>query len=275
MKRLCAVLITFALLATLFGCVQKGNPGPAGSTATNVSDTRKSPATETFESAEKTSQPTGATTSEASTAAVSEPTSTENSTTQNQGAKTPAQPDHTKRNPTISKPSSKPNEKTEVSLTLDKSMITLDIGQTAVIKATVTPVGTGVTWSSGEDSIATVHNGTVTGKSYGATAIIVKAGGKEQRCTVIVQKMLVQMDVQPYVDYAISYGTSIGLIYDETLSGGSWNAWINLYSTLSDAHMKQSIEGGLQILVDEGHRYFKVHAEPQPNKSYHLFLYYG
>ncbi len=78
------------------------------------------------------------------------------------------------------------------SLSLNKVSITLDIGDTETLSATVNPAGAtnkSVAWSSGNTAIATVNaGGTVTALSAG-TAIIVatsKTGGKTAVCTVTV-----------------------------------------------------------------------------------------
>ena len=166
---------------------------------------------------------------------------------------------------------------TQVTLSIDKSAITIEVGKTDTIKATVSPSGTAVTWTSGDNGIATVNNGTVTGKSAGTTVIIVKAGGQEKRCTVTVkQPAAAPFDASPYASYAISEGQKLGLIHNEAyVSKGNWNPWINLSSKLTDAQMKQNIRDSLKIMVNEGREYFFVYLEKQPDNSYHLFIYFG
>ncbi|MBQ2399910.1 MAG: Ig-like domain-containing protein, partial [Muribaculaceae bacterium] len=60
------------------------------------------------------------------------------------------------------------------SVTLDKSVLDIEIGQTATLAATVLPIGTssGVQWTSSDDAVATVdQNGVVTAVGTGETFI--------------------------------------------------------------------------------------------------------
>ena len=82
-------------------------------------------------------------------------------------------------------------------------------------------------------------------------------------------------DPQPYVDYAIEYGKSIGLIYEPRIGTGSWNNPTNLYSGLADATMKQNIRGACDLIKRDGAEYFHVSAIKQADQSYKLYVYYG
>ncbi len=75
------------------------------------------------------------------------------------------------------------------SVTLDKENISLEKGGSAVLTATVNPSNATdktVTWESGDETVATVVNGTVTAKGKGTAVITAKAGGKSATCTVTV-----------------------------------------------------------------------------------------
>jgi len=158
---------------------------------------------------------------------------------------------------------------------VDKTFITIEVGQTAVIKATVSPSGSAVSWDSGDNDIVSVNNSVVTGVSIGATAVIVKAGDKEQRCTVIVKKASNVINPEIYLEHAKSHAAKLGLIYDESLTDGSWNPWINLYGSLSEETMKKNIESALQTLIDENRKYYKLYLEKQTENDYRLFVFYG
>lgn len=82
-------------------------------------------------------------------------------------------------------------------------------------------------------------------------------------------------DPQPYVDYAISYGKSIGLKYESAVGTGNWNSPLNLYASLTDEQMKTNIRSACDILVREDCEYFWVSAVKQQGDSYQLFIYYG
>ena len=75
-------------------------------------------------------------------------------------------------------------------VSLDKHEVTLNIGETVTLTATVTPddAAQAVVWSSKNSPIAAVENGVVTAKSRGETTITVTATGKNKydTCKVIV-----------------------------------------------------------------------------------------
>lgn len=83
------------------------------------------------------------------------------------------------------------------SVTLDKESITLKIGETATLNATVMPENAAnkkVSWSSSNASVATVDsNGKVTGISVGSAKITVTTddGGKTASCSVAVNPISV------------------------------------------------------------------------------------
>ena len=133
-----------------------------------------------------------------------------------------------------------------------------------------------MSWSTGNEHIATVNGGTVIGKNEGSTVIIAKVGGQEQRCTVVVKQPAIPLDPQFYINYAVSQGIILGLNHDENyVSKGNWNPWINLSSKLTETQMKQNIRDSLQILMNEGREYFFVYCELQADKSYHMFIFFG
>ncbi|WP_291764985.1 glycosyl hydrolase family 95 catalytic domain-containing protein [Blautia sp.] len=75
-------------------------------------------------------------------------------------------------------------------VTLDKDSISLEVGESANVKATVTPyyaTDKSVTWSSSDSKVASVENGTVTALKKGEAVITAKASnGKTAACTVTV-----------------------------------------------------------------------------------------
>lgn len=80
---------------------------------------------------------------------------------------------------------------TEVSL--DKTSAELDVGGTLTLTATVAPdtaTNKNVSWSSNNENVATVENGTVTAVAAGTADITVKTadGGKEAACTITVKE---------------------------------------------------------------------------------------
>ena len=71
---------------------------------------------------------------------------------------------------------------------LDKNTLSLEAGKSAVLKAEVfSASGKDVSWTSSDDNIATVSNGTVTAKKAGTATITARqADGKTATCTVTV-----------------------------------------------------------------------------------------
>lgn len=77
-------------------------------------------------------------------------------------------------------------------IALDKTTLTLTVGETATLSATVKPddaTDNSVTWTSSEPTIATVdQNGKVTAKAKGSATITAKAGEKTATCAVTVNE---------------------------------------------------------------------------------------
>ena len=74
-------------------------------------------------------------------------------------------------------------------VSLDQTSLTLTVGGTASLAATVSPADATdktVTWSSSNESVATVKNGTVTAVAVGSATITAKAGSKSATCSVTV-----------------------------------------------------------------------------------------
>lgn len=90
--------------------------------------------------------------------------------------------------------SSKPEETIAVTgITLDKQSLELTIGKSASLTATVTPsnaTNKTINWTSVDETIATVNNGTVTAKTAGTTYIVAstKDGGFTASCRVTVSE---------------------------------------------------------------------------------------
>lgn len=75
------------------------------------------------------------------------------------------------------------------SITLDKKSIDMEIGQTCQLTATVLPENAddrNVTWSSSDETVATVSDGKITSLSAGSTTITAAAGEVSATCSVTV-----------------------------------------------------------------------------------------
>ncbi|MBO4635222.1 MAG: Ig-like domain-containing protein [Bacteroidales bacterium] len=80
------------------------------------------------------------------------------------------------------------------SISLDKSSLAIDEGQTATLTATINPEDASdktVTWSTSDATVAKVENGTVTAVKEGTATITAKAGDKTAECKVTVSKKVI------------------------------------------------------------------------------------
>ncbi len=83
-------------------------------------------------------------------------------------------------------------------VTLDKSVMTLTVGQTDTLMATVSPENATypeVTWTSSNKNVATVKNGVVTAVSAGDAVITATAGDQSATCNVSVKSDVVSYTV--------------------------------------------------------------------------------
>jgi cellobiose-specific phosphotransferase system component IIB len=73
-------------------------------------------------------------------------------------------------------------------VTLNASTIGLKVGESRILNATVVPAGaaSGLTWSSSDESVATVENGTVKAHKAGSATITAKAGSVTATCDIVV-----------------------------------------------------------------------------------------
>lgn len=95
------------------------------------------------------------------------------------------------------------------SITVSPKELTLKIGESAVIEATIYPEGSNIVyWSSFDDRVATVDDmGTVTAVAEGETSIMAKAGDKFATCKITVRGVSGQTSAG---DYLYSDGTTSG-----------------------------------------------------------------
>ena len=78
-------------------------------------------------------------------------------------------------------------------VSLDRPSAELEVGGTLTLTKTIEPANAtnqNVSWSSSDENVATVANGTVTAVAVGTADITVKTadGGKEATCTITVKE---------------------------------------------------------------------------------------
>lgn len=71
-------------------------------------------------------------------------------------------------------------------ITLDRTEVSIETGETVTLTATVDPEGTEVEWSTSAAGVATVSGGVVTAVGVGTATITATAGDKTATCTVTV-----------------------------------------------------------------------------------------
>ncbi len=79
-------------------------------------------------------------------------------------------------------------ETTQTTIVLDRTTASMKPGETFNLKATVTPDGKSVTWTSSDESKATVSDGKVTAKAEGEVTITATADGKSASCKITISK---------------------------------------------------------------------------------------
>jgi uncharacterized protein (TIGR02145 family) len=77
------------------------------------------------------------------------------------------------------------------SIRLNKTTLTIAIGESTALTATTVPANAAVTWTSDNDNAVVDANGKVTGKAEGTAVITAKAGDKTATCTVTVRGALI------------------------------------------------------------------------------------
>ena len=83
------------------------------------------------------------------------------------------------------------------SIVLSKSQLSLVVGDSETITATIKPddaTDKTVTWSSSDAAVATVEGGKVTAVKEGSTIISAKAGDKTATCSVTVEKKVIPVE---------------------------------------------------------------------------------
>ena len=106
------------------------------------------------------------------------------------------------------------------SITLDKTTATVEEGAKVTLTATVTPdnaTDKTVTWSTSNETIATVSGGVVTGVKAGEVTITAKAGDKSATCTVTVTAATTEPEVVPVTGVTLSQ-TAVTLDIDQSIT---------------------------------------------------------
>jgi surface protein len=120
------------------------------------------------------------------------------------------------------------------SITLDKTELSMEVGETATLIATVKPdnaTDKNVVWTSSDKTVATVLNGKVAAKKAGTATIKATCGSKTAECVVTVT-------ATPLISYTTVNGAKVQLVagYDDKgnlisqtheLNNGVWEIYFN------------------------------------------------
>lgn len=174
------------------------------------------------------------------------------------------------------------------SVTLDIHEISLNAGETCVLTATVMPEDAddkSVTWSSSNENVATVTDGTVTAMAAGTAEITASCHGLSDVCTVTVIEELKEPEVGDFYysdgTWSASLNTSktvIGIIFwtgnpagDDTILGsdypdcthglvvsieqleGKWQNGASKYGQLIDTWVQSNLSGYESMLAGYGY----------------------
>ena len=93
------------------------------------------------------------------------------------------------------KPEPKPEPKPTVTLSVAPATLSLEVGTTGKVTATVEPSGTAVTWTSSDKNVATVADGVVTAVGAGKATITATAEDKTATCEVTVTEAPIQYSI--------------------------------------------------------------------------------
>lgn len=134
----------------------------------------------------------------------------------------------------------------EPSVTLDKTSLKLTIGKKAAITAAVKGKDKNVEWSSSDESVAKVENGTVTAVKAGTATITAKANDVKAACKVTVNS----------TNNSSKSTTSSSPSSTKSISGGSSSSGSSSSSSSSSSTTTTSAywctEGGSHHIIDVG-----------------------
>ena len=133
---------------------------------------------------------------------------------------------------------------------INRTELSLNKGTTGTLTATVTPKGAGtVTWSSSDESIATVQDGVVTAVGGGEAVISAKYGSQELTCKVFVSALVTSVTLDKHaVDF--TKGDTQQLSY--VIGPEDVNVDLNVTWSSSDEAVLTVDENGLVTAVGGG-----------------------
>lgn len=156
------------------------------------------------------------------------------------------------------------------SISLNKTFLTLEIGESETLTATVSPSNAtdkSVTWTSSDQSVATVVNGNITAVGSGtATITATTSNGKTATCAVTVNAAVPKItqvegatidgtDIFMFVDHTTD---SVALLNKISVSSGRWNLYSDI---LGQNRIPTKIAAGSNGKLQNGNNVFYIMLE--------------
>ncbi|MDR0828519.1 MAG: Ig-like domain-containing protein [Prevotellaceae bacterium] len=137
-------------------------------------------------------------------------------------------------------PGNEPNGNNTVveSISLNKTTLTIAIGESATLAATTDPANATVSWTSDNANAVVDANGKVTGKAEGTAIITAKAGEKTATCTVTVRGALLNGVV-----WALRNVDAVGTFAAAPESTGKFYQWNRIVAWTGTFDENQLISG--------------------------------
>jgi uncharacterized protein YjdB len=148
------------------------------------------------------------------------------------------------------------------SVTLDKTTASLRAGETVTLTATVNPddaTDKTVTWSSSDQTVATVSNGVVTAKKVGTATITAKAGDKTATCQITVVATEVTSVTLDKTTASLKAGETVTLTAtvnpdDATDKTVTWTSSDEVIATVSNGVVTAKKVGTATITAQAGNK---------------------
>ncbi len=150
------------------------------------------------------------------------------------------------------------------SVTLNKTELTLEVGDEETLTATVAPddaMDKTVTWTSDNTAIATVENGKVTAVAAGRATITAKAGDKTAACAVTVKE-------------ALTEGTDFDALVSDKVTEDEWKAAFS-ESSFANATIESLGQTIGYLKIQENIRYMSAKHEGYEDTIYGYFVEEG
>ena len=138
------------------------------------------------------------------------------------------------------------------SINFDKTGVSLKVGETVTLTATVKPddaTDKTVTWSTSDASVATVSDGVVTAIKLGSATIRAKAGDKEATCAITVEATPVSSITLDRTSASLKVGEKVTITAtvkpdDATDKSVTWSSSNTSVATVSSSGIVTAIKAG-------------------------------